>query len=90
MKVYKYPVIYPVIQYPGVPAAVTLPIGARVLCSGVQAGIFVIWAEVPEGTGAEERVFSFLPTGGTVPPGATYINTVFTGEFVWHCYELPQ
>jgi hypothetical protein len=73
---------------------VVLPIGAKVLHVGMQAGVPCIWAYVDTTQPLEERSVYVFGTGwemSDVPEMPTYHGTAHTDDsLVWHVFELPR
>ena len=52
-----------------------------------QDGVLMVWAEVNHNMKYDATMtVTVVPTGGDVPAGFTYIETVLEGPFVWHYY----
>jgi hypothetical protein len=70
---------------------VSMPAGASILTCQLQGSMPVLWAEVdPNNSLKDNREFSVIPTGGTVPDRGAYINTFQVGSLVFHVYEVLQ
>ncbi len=88
MKIYKYP-----INYYSVPEIIRLPIGAKVLCAGIQENNdpkTVLWALVDEGAKKEERIFMLAFTGKEIEGKIenTYNTLFFPNGIVGHLLEV--
>jgi len=66
-----------------------MPKNSRVIACQMQQEVITLWAEVNADAELEQRLFRIVPTGGDVPIGYTYIDTVqmLSGALVWHIYE---
>lgn len=77
---------------------VALPVGARILrvetaksrSQGRTALVF--WAEVDSDAPTEQRRFTVLGTGHSIPDDVAleHVATVMDGHFVWHVYEVTS
>ena len=88
MKIFKYP-----LYYHSVPEIVRLPVGAKVLCAGIQehnSPKTVLWALVDEGAELEERIFILAFTGHDIEGKVenTYNTLFFPNNIVAHLLEL--
>lgn len=82
MKVFKYPVT---------PTGIELPVGATILCCGVQGGLPYVWARVDSSVKRlSERKFVTVATGEEFDSvGTAYIGTFHgvEGSLVFHLFE---
>ena len=74
-------------------AEVELPFSAVILKIGVQGGALHLWARVRTMCGKENtrvRKFKIYGTGHLIEDyqNKKYIDTVFSGPYVWHIYEV--
>lgn len=67
-----------------------LPIGHRLLKVGVQGDDICLWVMVDPDAELAPFNYQVIATGGEVPEGAQYIDTVFMDIFVWHIYGVRQ
>lgn len=66
-----------------------IPRGATFLRAGVQQGtIPVVWYQVDTDMPPREVTIEAIGTGHEIPRGATYLDSVQIGPFVWHLYEV--
>lgn len=86
MTVYKYPLELKDEQ------TLTLPRGAKILCTKCVRGQLCLYALVDPAVEAEARKFAIVGTGYSLPDSdsAEYIDTVFyrTEQLVFHIFEL--
>ncbi len=72
--------------------SVDLPIGGKVLKIKEQDGEIMLWWDFPiiEPPQTEKIEFAVIGTGVLYEEleYATFIDTVFSGRFVWHVYQL--
>ncbi len=83
MKIYKY-LISP-------DSSIMMPVGAKVLCVGVQRDETYLWAMVDPDAPGEERHFRAIPTGQQFDPtGMEYVGTFHgvEGWTVFHLFEV--
>lgn len=82
MKIYKYALLVEDYQ------ELDLPLGARVLSVGVQAGEIVIWVLVDETAAPAKAGFWIRSTGhdATGMSFVRFLGTVQHGPLVWHVF----
>lgn len=81
-------------KYPlqiGTKVSIELPSTATIIKAGMQGGQPHIWVDLnhPYHGIKVIRSFEVFGTGWEIPTGATYIDTVFQGQYVWHVYDVP-
>lgn len=70
-------------------ATILLPVGAVVRHFAVQDEIPTIWVEFDtEIVTRQNREFTIIRTGSTIPARGRYVSTCMDDEFVWHLYEI--
>ncbi len=88
--IYKYPLDFGLAEV----IRIAMPKGAIILdCQYDAYRSLQLWAEVDDDNpGTEQRQFEIFGTGESIPDNSKYICTIqdwgFTGNFVWHIYEL--
>ena len=88
MAVYNYPIRAQLCE----PTEVEMPEGAQVLHVDMQHGMPCVWALVDTGDVPKvRRGFVVVGTGHSFnAEGATFLNTMFHGELVFHAFELAK
>lgn len=75
---------------------VSMPAGAKLLKAGIQGKNVVVWANVDPTERLSMRQFHVSMTGGEVPDGGTYFDTVVfhnvpgLGDYVLHIFDLGE
>ena len=77
---------------------VEMPVGARIVNTGIQREDFVFWAEVDcDQSETERRIFIIITTGGSVVNSAVYVGSIIDNDgeldsacYVWHLFELTE
>lgn len=69
---------------------ISLPVGAKIVKIAPQKDYICIWAISDENPSISrtEIKYLILATGDEIPYGATYKETVFMGDYVWHVFKL--
>ena len=69
-----------------------LPRGAEILSVQMQGNSLQMWALVDPKAPTEYRAFKIFGTGWDIPnePRLHYLETVQSGELVWHIFELKD
>lgn len=66
-----------------------MPMGAEILTVNEQHGGIHIWAIVDPSAPPENRIFQVYGTGHPMKDEKRkYIGTAFTGDLVWHVFEV--
>lgn len=89
--VYKYPIQPNSVRNAAYPIEVETHEGAIPRYVGEQGGQMHLWAEVDtERPLARQTLLLCIGTGfGAIPDGASYMQSVQHGQFVWHLYHPP-
>ena len=61
---------------------------AVILKVDYQRNVLTAWIETDTAENQIYHTLFVIPTGGEVPAGAKYINTVYQGPLVWHIFKL--
>ncbi len=69
---------------------ISLPVGAKVVSTGMQRGDFFIWAIIDtDAPFTQEREFTIIGTGWEIQYDCyQYIGIIHDGPFVWHVLEV--
>lgn len=87
--VYKYPVNSDAVLGGRGTFGVEMPMDARVVLAGMQAGVLTLWAIVNPDNDAKLREFCLRGTGQEIPTNGKHIHSFIHdgGAFVWHLFE---
>lgn len=85
--IHKYPVRHDRIC-PISKAAIVMPKNARILKVAMHSDFICFWSLFERFTEETEvRYFYVIGTNQIIPEGASYLDTVFDGDYVWHIFE---
>jgi hypothetical protein len=70
--------------------SITLPAYTNIRHAGLQDGMPMLWAEVPEEPMGESMTFTLVTigTGMKVPENGKHMLTYADGSFIWHVYII--
>jgi hypothetical protein len=69
-----------------------VPADAKPVLVAGQMGKSFIWFELDTTAPKVRRLMCIVPTGGSIPVGATHVQSFLTnnGAYVWHVYEIAK
>lgn len=84
--------------FPGMGSYVEMPVGAKIVSVGSQAGEIFAWAIVDPHAEMQPRHLGWFATGMEIPDGWNYVGTVHIladraimgSTEVWHVFEEPN